>query len=256
MTTPKCPYSVPNLERSFMIMECLGQSGEGLTLTDLVRRTGLPQNSIFRICRTLETLGYLTRHPETKRHHLTPHIINLALGAISPGKNIVSHAAPFLKEIASQTGETCCLGTIVKQRGVVLAVEEGTSPFRFHIDLGTSFALHTAAPGKAMLAELSDRERFVRELSLERFNENTITSHDALLDHLQEVKKAGYGIDNEEELHGQRCVGAAIRTSTGVGVCSIWITAPSSRLREEDFSSIGLSIYQACQTIEQQLRQP
>ena len=63
-------------------------------------------------------------------------------------------AAPFLKEIAAQTGETCCLGTIVNQRGVVLAVEEGTHAFRFHIDLGTPFALHSSAPGKAMMAKL------------------------------------------------------------------------------------------------------
>jgi DNA-binding IclR family transcriptional regulator len=256
MNTVKSPYSVPNLERSFLIMECLGQSREGLTLTELVHRTGLPQNSIFRICRTLEMLGYLTRHPETKRHHLTQHIINLALGAISPGKSIVSQAAPFLKEIAGQTGETCCLGTIVKNRGVVLAVEEGSNAFRFHIDLGTPFALHTSAPGKAMMAQLQDRERFVRELSLPAFNEKTITSHDDLLTHLIQVEQAGYGIDDEEELCGQRCVGAAIRTHTGIGVCSIWITAPSSRLKLEDFSSIGLSIYQACQTIEQQLKQP
>lgn len=256
MITEKSPYSVPNLERSFRIMECLGQSSEGLTLTELVNETGLPQNSIFRICRTLETLGYLTRHPETKRHHLTPQIINLALGAISPGKNIVSLAAPFLKEIASRTGETCCLGTIVKQRGVVLAVEQGSNAFRFHIDLGTTFALHSSAPGKAMLSQLSDLESVVRDLPLDRFNENTITRHEDFLIHLSEVKQNGYGVDDEEELHGQRCVGAAIRTQTGVGVCSIWITAPSSRLKREHFSNIGLTIYQACQTIEQQLKQP
>jgi len=256
MITTKTPYSVPNLERSFIIMECLGQSSEGLTLTELVNQTGLPQNSIFRICRTLETLGYLTRHPESKRHHLTQKIINLALGAITPGKNIASHAASFLKKIADQTGETCCLGTIVKQRGVVLAVEEGSNAFRFHIDPGTSFALHSSAPGKAMLAHLQDRESFVRGLSLENFNENTITSHDDLLAHINEVEQAGHGIDDEEEHYGQRCVGAAIRTETGVGVCSIWITAPSSRLPQKQIPRIGQSIHQACLQVEQLLRQP
>ena len=256
MITAKSPYSVPNLERSFQIMECLSQSGEGLTLTELVNQTGLPQNSIFRICRTLETLGYLTRDPETKRHHLTQQIINLALGAISPGRSIVSQAAPFLKEIAARTGETCCLGTIVNQRGVVLAVEEGSRAFRFHIDLGTSFALHTSAPGKAMLASLQDREPLVRELTMERFNENTITCHDQFLGHLHEVRKTGYGVDDEEEMQGQRCIGSAIRTNTGVGVCSIWITAPSSRLRQEDFPRIGKLISDACTQIEFKLKQP
>jgi len=246
-------YSVPNLERSFVIMECLGESSEGLTFTELAKQTGLPQNSIFRICKTLESLGYLTRNPDSKRHILTQKIITLALGAITPGKNIVNQAAPFLKELAEETGETCCLGTIVNQRGVVLAVEDGSNPFRFHIDLGTSFALHTAAPGKAMMAKLEHKERFVRELTMEKFNENTITSHEDLLSHLQKVEKLGYGVDDEEEHHGQRCVGAAIRTHNGNGVCAIWITAPSSRLKKQKLKEVGKRIQEVCQQIEEKL---
>ena len=256
MITTKNQYSVPNLERAFSIMECLGQTSEGLTLTELVNETQLPQNAVFRICRTLESLGYLTRNPETKRHHLTQQIIHLALGAITPGRSIVNQAAPFLKEIAAQTGETCCLGTIVNDHGVVLAVEEGSNAFRFHIDLGTSFDLHTAAPGKAMMAQLPNREQFVRGLSLNYFNDNTITCHEALLDHLHEVDMQGYGVDNEEEHFGQRCVGAAIQTPHGNGVCAIWITAPASRLLQEDIEAIGQSIRQACQHIEERLLQP
>ena len=255
MITEKATYSVPNLERSFLIMECLGQFNQGLTLTELVNQTALPQNSIFRICHTLETLGYLSRNSDTKRYHLTQKIINLALGAITPGKNIVSLAAPFMKEISEQTGETCCLGTIVNQRGVVLAVEDGSNAFRFHIDLGTPFALHSAAPGKAMMAQLQDKESFVRELTMQRFNNNTITIHEDLLLHLKQVEKLGYGVDNEEEHYGQRCIGAAIRTQVGIGVCALWITAPTSRLKKQDLSRIGQSIQKACQQIEQKLEQ-
>ena len=255
MITEKTTYSVPNLERSFLIMECLGKSSEGLTLTELVNQTALPQNSSFRICRTLETLGYISRNSDTKRYQVTQKIITLALGAITPGKNIVSQAAPFLKEIAERTGETCCLGTIVNQRGVVLAVEAGSSAFRFHIDLGTPFALHSSAPGKAMMAQLQDQEGFVRELTMERFNDNTLTSHEELLCHLKQVEKLGYGVDNEEEHYGQRCIGAAIRTQTGIGVCALWITAPTSRVKKQNIARIGQSILHACQQIEQKLEQ-
>ena len=255
MIKEKPTYSVPNLERSFLILECLGESSQGLTLTELVKQTGLPQNSIFRICRTLEALGYLSRNPDSKRHYLTHKIFRLALGAVRPGKNIVVEAAPFLKEIAAQTGETCCLGTIVNQRGVVLAVEEGTHAFRFHIDLGTPFALHSSAPGKAMMAKLQNKEPFVRELTMECFNDNTLTSHEDLLKHLKQVEKLGYAVDNEEEHYGQRCIGAAIRTQIGIGVCALWITAPTSRIKKQNISRIGQDILQACHNLEEKLQQ-
>ena len=252
----KTNYSVPNLERSFLIMEHLGQSSEGCTLTELVKLTGFPQNSIFRICRTLGELGYLSCNQENKRYQLTQRILNLAVGAVSPGKSIVPIASPYLKQIAQETGETCCLGTIVGNKGVVLCVEDGTHPFRFSIDLGISFHLHTSAPGKAMLANHPDKQSIVQNLEFPRFTEETITKPADLLKHLEAVAQCGYGVDREEEFAGQHCIGSAIRSHSGASggsVCSIWITAPSSRLKVSDFPRVGKLIRNACLDIESKL---
>lgn len=248
-------YSVPNLERSFIIMEHLGQSGEGCTLTELVKLTGFPQNSIFRICRTLSELGYVSRNHDNKRYQLTQRILNLAVGAVAPGKSILPLASPYLREIARETGETCCLGTIVDTKGVILAVEDGSHPFRFHIDLGISFHLHTSAPGKAMLATLptKEREALAARLAMPSFTDNTITTAPALIEHLDEVQQCGYGVDREEEFAGQHCIGSAIRIPGGGPACSIWITAPTSRLKTADFPRVGKLIRQACLDIESKL---
>lgn len=248
-------YSVPNLERSFRILELLGQTNEGLTLTELTQLTRYPQNSIFRICRTLEELGYLKRNESTKKHQLTPRILNLALGAITPGKNISQVAAPYLQKIAKETGETTGFGTIVDTRGVILQVEDGTQSFRFHLDLGMSYPLHTSAPGKAMLAAMEPEERsaIAQKLDYQVFNENTIQTPEALLSHLKAVPNLEYWVDDEEEILGQRCIGAAIRTPKKSPNCALWITAPSSRLPLDELPRIGRLIRQACHDIEEQL---
>lgn len=170
-----------------------------MTLTELVNQTRLPQNSIFRICRTLGELGYLNRNADTKRFQLTQRILNLALGAVSPGGDILNEAVPKLQLISHETGETCCFGTIANGRGVVLAVEPGNNAFRFHIDLGTSFHLHTAAPGKAMLALMENRMEVIEQMEFPRFTEHTITDQAAFLKHLEEVEAQGYGVDFNEE---------------------------------------------------------
>lgn len=248
-------YSVPNLERSFRILELLGQTNEGHTLTELTQLTGYPQNSIFRICRTLEELGYLKRNESTKKHQLTQRILNLALGAVTPGKNISQVALPYLQKIARETGETTGFGTIVDTRGVVLQVEDGTHSFRFHLDLGMSYSLHASAPGKAMLAAMDPEERkaLAQKLDYHIFNENTIQTPEALLEHLETVSNLEYGVDDEEEIFGQRCIGSAIRTPNDSPNCALWITAPSSRLPKEELPRIGRLIRQACLDIEEQL---
>lgn len=247
-------YSVPNLERSFVIMEEIGKSHEGLTLTELVNQTGFPQNSIFRISRTLGELGYLNRNADTKRFQLTQRILNLALGAVSPGGDILKEAVPKLLNIAHETGETCCFGTIADGKGVVLAVEPGKNAFRFHIDLGTSFYLHTAAPGKAMLAVMENKMEVIEKMEFPRFTEHTITDQASFLEHLEGVAAQGYGVDLDEDMIGQHCVGAAIRTTSQHTMpCAIWITAPASRLPESDFPRIGKYLQGICQDIENKL---
>ncbi len=250
----KKTYSVPNLERSFRILECLSDSRHGMNLTELVKATGYPNNSVFRICHTLEELGYINRDEVNRTYRISMRILNLALGSVSPGKNIFEIVKPYLEKIAFETGETTCMGTISENHGVVLQVAHGTHPFRFHIDLGASFELHTAAPGKAMLAAMSSvqREAVVKQMNLSKKTTNTITKKMDFLKHLDEVRRVGYGVDDEEDIIGQRCVGVSLKTGSSPG-CSIWITAPISRLSDVELKKAAEFIRSVCHDIEQEL---
>ncbi|MGB2561210.1 MAG: hypothetical protein ACPIG6_11495, partial [Akkermansiaceae bacterium] len=60
-----------------------------------------------------------------------------------------------------------------------------------------------------------------------------------------------------EEFAGQHCIGSAIclpSCTSGASVCSIWITAPSSRIKTADFPRVGKLIRNACLDIESKLQ--
>ncbi|MCG8310301.1 MAG: helix-turn-helix domain-containing protein [Cytophagales bacterium] len=52
-------YIIPNLQNALELIELISEYLEGLNLPKLVQMTKVPKSTIFRICSTLLTNGYL-----------------------------------------------------------------------------------------------------------------------------------------------------------------------------------------------------
>jgi DNA-binding IclR family transcriptional regulator len=232
-------YHVPNLERALVILEFLaGNPGEGVS--GIAEALRLPKNSVFRICMSLLRHGWLLRDDATKAFHLSRKL--LALGYAATNKHtVVENAIDVMRELRDLTKETVLLGTLIHTEGVVLEQVFGLHPFKFMVDAGTRFSLHTSAPGKALLAYLpeGEREDVLRSLRLTRYTERTITTLPALRKELEAVRACGYALDHAEEIEGCHCVGAAILDHHNNPVASIWMTGPGSRVPPASFPVIG-----------------
>ena len=189
---------------------------------------------------TLLEFGYLVRDPENKALRLSRKL--LALGNRALGEdNLIAMSLDVLKRLRDAVRETVLMGTIVEDELVVLAQELGSHPFKFSVDLGARLPLHSAAPGKAILAALpeSEREEMVRRLKFTRFNERTITSAGDFHRELVTVTANGFAIDQGEQLHAIHCVAAPVLNRHGYPVAAIWTTGPADRIRTEDFPRVG-----------------
>jgi DNA-binding IclR family transcriptional regulator len=160
-----------------------------------------------------------------------------------------------MRALREDTLETVLLGTLSGAEGIVIEQISGKHPFRFVVDVGVRFALHTAAPGKAMLSALppAEAEAIIAQMPFTRFNARTITDADAFRKELQRTRAAGYGIDEGEEREGAHCIGAGILNSLGVPVAAVWVTGPSSRLPIRDFPRVGKRIKDAAAQISAKL---
>lgn len=238
--SPGSRYKVPNLERGLMILEHLMDHPQGLQQSEIAAQLRYSKTSVFRVTMTLLEFGYLVRDPETKALRLSRKL--LALGNRALGEdNLIAMSLDVLKRLRDAVRETVLMGTIVEDELVVLAQELGSHPFKFSVDLGARLPLHSAAPGKAILAALpeSEREEMVRRLKFARFNERTITSAGDFHRELVTVAANGFAIDQGEQLHGIHCVAAPVLNRHGYPVAAIWTTGPADRIRNEDFPRVG-----------------
>jgi DNA-binding IclR family transcriptional regulator len=237
---PASRYQVPNLDRALTIMELLSEFPNGLNTTEIADRLRVPKNSVFRITRTLFERGYLHRDESNKSFCLTQKFFHL--GHSSSGEqSLIERSLESMRELRDQTKETVLIGTLLGIEGVVLEQVVGKHPFKFMVDPGLRFYLHTAAPGKAILALLPDAEseRIVKAMKMPRFTDRTITTTAGFHKELHRVRENGFAVDCSEEFEGQHCVAAAIVNAYNYPIAAIWITAPSTRVPEALFEEYG-----------------
>jgi len=254
MTAKQSKYHVPNLERALKILELLAQHPEGLNTSRIVELLKYPRNSVFRITATLQDHGYLSRDEESKVFQITQKLLTLGYSAISE-ETLVEKALVVMRSLRDIYKETVPLGILHGREGLVIEEVPGVHSFRFVLEPGKRFHLHTSAPGKAIVAFLPDEEKMdlINKIRYTKFNSQTIVNKDQYLHELEGVQQRGYAVDHAEETEGMNCIGAPIFNRHGFPIAAIWMTGPSSRIKEEHFDSIGKEVKKHADRISKSL---
>ena len=110
--------------------------------------------------------------------------------------------------------------------------------------------IHAISGGKVMMAYLPD-ERLHQILArrLERYTEQTITDPARMRDELEQVRRMGYGIAEEELETGLSAVAAPIWNHEGQVVAIISVSGPSFRLPTERLMELGIATKQTADKI-------
>jgi len=150
-------YRVPALEKGLDLIETLAVSAEPITLTDLAAALGRGNNEIFRMVSCLEQRGYLLRE-SGGAYRLTLKLHGL-VQKFEPLGALVRAAAPEMKLLSVETGESCHLGLLEGSDLVVIHRNESPRPIRLAVEVGGRFpAIHTVS-GRLLLSAMDEGRR-------------------------------------------------------------------------------------------------
>ena len=225
---------VQSIERISLILDILGQSPQGISIRELSGKVKLPKGTTHRLLSSLSYLGYVRQDSKTRNYFLGFKLVELGNLLLSQ-LDLRKEAEPFLRDLAERTKETVHM--VVMDRDEVVYIdkvetEQNPSGLRMASRIGLRNPPHSCAVGKVLLADLSDEalDHSLRGKNLSKRTENTMTDPAQLREHLKQVKKQGYAVDDEENEKGIRCVGAPIRNETGKAVAAVSISGPAFRV--------------------------
>jgi IclR family acetate operon transcriptional repressor len=247
-------YSAPSLERGLAILDYLAHHPGGKGQVEISQALKCPVSSVFRITLTLEKSGWLERDPETKVFRHTQKMLMLGQQALSE-TDLIGCALPVMRELRDELGDTILIGVLNGAEIIVLEQALGSQLFRFSVNAGHRIKVHCSAPGKSILAHLTEpqADKVISQIEFKRFNENTITTPKAFRTALKEVRELGYSEDKGEEYGGIYCVGSTVFDRTGDPVASIWVTGPDMRVTPDMIPGIGRKMHEGAMRISSRM---
>lgn len=157
------PLYVVALSRGLAILACCGSAGADLTVSEIAKRLGMSQSTVWRACHTMLRDGYLVRTDEDR---LRPGLPLLKLGhAALVRQPLAELARPGMKALAADFPGAASLG--VRQGFEMLYVQrvDGGPVIYPGLRVGSRVTLIASAMGWAWLAGLpaGEREPFLEE---------------------------------------------------------------------------------------------
>src|SRR5512139_3042718 len=225
---------IQSLARGLKILDLLGQASDGISITELAEALNVDKGSASRLVSTLAQYGYAEKDEVTRRYHLGPQVVGLSRSVLTR-LPLREAAKPYLRQLMERTGE--CAHLAVPAQGKALYIDQVESPatLRVNAEVGTMNPLHCTALGKALLA-FGDIEM---PTTLERFTPRTIKSKRALQEHLAEVRRSGYAVDDEEFDPGVRCIAVPVFDFRGKAIGAMGISGPATRITPERLTQLA-----------------
>lgn len=253
MRESKNPNYLKVVAKAFHLLEAMPEAGSSVSLSRLARQLQQPKATTFRILYTLQELGYVQQDHVKGTYQLGERISWFARNKTREA--IKSAARPWMEHLLSSFEQTVNLGVMDRERVLYVEILEGLRTIRLAATINTYAPLHSTALGKSLLAFLEphDAELALQKHSLTRFTKKTITVIPNLMNHLKQVRKQGFAIDNEETELGARCIAAPLRDSTGKPIAAISVSGPTSHVRGVRRREIAQAVLDASQKISEQL---
>jgi IclR family KDG regulon transcriptional repressor len=247
-------YSAPSVKKAFEILRALSSSKEGLGVSEIARGLNMAKSTVHGMTSTLEGLGAVTRDPHTKRYRLGLTLFELGRLAYSQ-IDLKTLARPIIEELMEKTQASVFLGILNWDHVTVLDIVESRQDLKITAPIGTTMSLFAGAVGKVFLASMeeSQSQKIIRSKGLTRFTKNTIVDPKLYYQELENVRKKGYAVDDEEYILGVRAVASPI-VGLGQLMSAIWVVGFKASLNEKKMKAVIAVTKEAAEAIRSRIQ--
>ncbi|MFW5922377.1 MAG: IclR family transcriptional regulator, partial [Halodesulfurarchaeum sp.] len=221
----------------------------GPTVSELADELGMAISTAHKHLQTLRENGLVVKRED--RYRLGLKLFHLGTRAKRRDTQFML-AREKTYEIADRTSEVVNFSVLENGRAITLfdSLDTGTLE---GFQRGQYFYLHSTAAGKAMLAEMNERQvdAIIEQWGLPERTEFTITDRETLAEELELVRKRGYAVNEQEAWENLKAVAVPVRDSDGEVLGAMDISGPPHRISYE--RSIARTLSQGVEELERAL---
>jgi IclR family pca regulon transcriptional regulator len=237
------PSFMTSLARGLAVIRAFSDQRRSLTIAQISHRTGIPRAAVRRCLYTLKQLGYA--ESDANNFTLKPKILTLGYSYLSSTPLTVS-AQPCLNQISRTLNESCSLAVMDDNEVLYVARSATSRIMSVALNTGSRLPAYCTSLGRIMLAHMPEEQldAYLAKVKLKAYTQCTVVSVKRLKEILDETRRAGYVVVEEELEVGLRSIAVPVRGATGNVLASLNIGAQATRVTkkqmEEEFLPILL----------------
>jgi DNA-binding IclR family transcriptional regulator len=212
----KSPRLINSIGRCFEILEAFTPERPKLTLHDLTLKVGLPKTTVHRLLHTLISRNYIACDPQ-KKYSLGSKFVSLGMSVLA-SLDVREIALPYLEELSQLSQQTVNLGILDRTEVMYICRVEKRSIIPMTMRIGSRLNCYQTSMGRAILAALDGDQlaKILAELERDIGAAKVLGSKgEHLMKVLQDVRRKGYALDDEEWIWGVRAIAAPVFNMQG-----------------------------------------
>ncbi len=232
------PRYSQSLERGLAILGCFTPARPVMGIADIAEDLGMSRSTTHRYVITLVALGYLEQGA-SRKYRLGLRVTNLGMSALN-STGLREHSHPYLEELRQRTSYTTNLavldGSEILYVDRARSFRRGQNKIELDLHPGSRLPAYCTAMGKLLLADLPEDEQrdLLASMKLAKRGPNTITNKKALRDELENVREAGFAVNDEELAPEVYAIAAPVRNESSEVVAAVNLGAHSSMISLEE----------------------
>jgi DNA-binding IclR family transcriptional regulator len=249
----KTTYAAPSVKKAFKIINAISETSNGLGISDLSKKLKIGKSTVHGITAALEEMGVLVREPIHKRYTVGYSLVELCRTAY--GKiELKDLARKPMEKLMEKVGETVFLGVLNGDHVTIVDTVESRNEMKITSPPGTRLPLLAGATGRVLLSQIDKgkAKEIMQKKGLTRYTSKTVVDPHQFLREIEQVKKRGYAVDDEEYITGVRAVAAPL-LSTSSAPAALWVVGFTSALDDQKVKTVIREIQETLQEIKQSL---
>ncbi len=219
---------VQSFARGLQVVRSFSAEAPRQTLSEVAARSGLTRAGARRILLTLLALGYV--ETDGKWFRLTPRILDLGFAYLS-SMPIWNLAEPVVERLVEQVKESSSVA-VLDDADIVYVMRVPTHKImKNSLGIGSRLPAFCTSLGRVLLSGLPDEE--VRQrldmAPREPLTRHTVTDGEALMARIQQVRRQGWCLLNQELEEGLISVAAPLFGPQGRMVAALNLSGQANR---------------------------
>ena len=249
---------VPAVDRVLNILEYVAQRRESVSVKEIATYLQIPHTSAFRLVKQLVLRGYLEEDENRQGYyHLGLQVLTLSNG-MTYINDLRQVAHLELDRLAVESRQAVQLGVLKGNQVTYVEQILPPNPVILYTAPYSVLSLNISAAGK-VLAAFSSPEELRHMLQGTQFTKQTPRTIDSAGDfvaHLEQVRRCGYAVDDEEFSLGIGCLAAPIFNHTSKCVAAIGVTGGIHDYQGDSRQRLVEMLLRSAKAVSQKLGMP